>query len=427
LSGRGSSEAPERNAPGARTLLALLTAAYVLNFLDRQALAILVEPIKRELGVSDARMGLLVGASFTLAYTGAGLIFARWIDRGPRVAILAGGLALWSAMTMLAGFATSFAHLALTRIGVGVGESVCSPAAHSLLADAFAPKRRASAIALYSSGIYVGITLAFLFGGDFGERLGWRTTLMVLGAPGIVVALAMAASIRDPRRSWAPALGFSSEAASTAEARDRGAGLHWLRDFSPAWREMALGAAVKSIAGYALISWSASFLERVHSMPLREVGLWLGLTNGVGGFLGSLVGGLLADRLGARDPRWRLRVGALATLASLPFLYAFLYAPTAQLALAANLAGPFLGAMYLGPVFAMGQSLAPPHLRARSSAALLFVINLIGLGLGPWLAGALSDRLAPTQGAASIRTALAIVGLSYAWGAAHLWRASSRT
>jgi predicted MFS family arabinose efflux permease len=426
LSERETSAAPERDAPGARTLLALLTAAYVLNFLDRQALSILVEPIKRELGVSDARMGLLIGVSFTLAYTGAGLVFARWIDRGPRVAILAGGLALWSAMTTLAGFATSFAHLALTRIGVGVGESVCSPAAHSLLADAFAPKRRTSAIAIYSSGIYVGITLAFLFGGDFGERLGWRTTLMVLGAPGIVLAVAILALVRDPRRTEPEQIrpANSPDAVATPVPGVSGANLLWHR--TP-WREMALGAGIKSIAGYALIYWSASFLERVHHMPLREVGLWLGLTNGVGGFLGSLVGGLLADKLGARDPRWRLRVGALATLASIPFLYAFLYAPTVQLALAANLAGPFLGAMYLGPVFAMGQSLAPPHLRARSSAALLFAINFIGLGLGPWLTGALSDHFASAHGAASIRTALAIVGVSYAWGAAHLWRASSRT
>ncbi len=411
--------AAQQDAPRARGLLLFLTAAYVLNFLDRQALAILVEPIRRELGVGDAQMGLLLGASFTLAYTGAGLLVARWIDGGPRLWILAGGLALWSAMTALAGQATSFAHLALTRVGVGVGESVCSPAAHSLLADAFAPRRRASAIAIYSSGIYVGITLAFLFGGDLQQRLGWRGTLTALGIPGLALAAALLVFARDPGRG-------RFERATNPPAADAGffsAFATLLR--SRAWREMALGAAIKSIGGYALLSWSAAYLERVHGLSTRESGAWLGLTNGLGGFAGSLAGGLLADRLAQRDERWRLRVGALATLASLPFLYAFLYAPTARLALAANLAGPFLGAMYLGPVFAVAQSLAPPHLRARSSAALLFAINLIGLGLGPWLTGALSEHFSAQHGAASIQTALALVGLSYAWGAAHLWRAAS--
>lgn len=417
MSDEAQSPAPP-NAPRARWLLLLLTAAYVLNFLDRQALAILVEPIRRELGVGDARMGLLLGLSFTLAYTGTGLFVARWIDRGPRLSILAGGLALWSAMTALAGQATSFAHLALTRVGVGVGESVCSPAAHSLLADAFAPRRRASAIAIYSSGIYVGITLAFLFGGDLQERLGWRGTLTSLGLPGLALAVALVLFGRDPGRG-------RFERSTTTLADDHGFfGAFAALLGSRAWREMALGASIKSIGGYALLSWSAAYLERVHELSTRESGAWLGLTNGLGGFAGSLVGGVLADRLAARDERWRLRVGALATLASLPFLYAFLYAPTPKLALAANLAGPFLGAMYLGPVFAVAQSLAPPNLRARSSAALLFAINLIGLGVGPWLTGALSEHFAADHGAASIQTALAIVGLSYAWGAAHLWRAA---
>lgn len=407
------------DAPGAKGLLVLLTAAYVLNFLDRQALAILVEPIQSELGVGDAQMGALIGTSFTLAYTGAGLLLARWIDRGPRVAILAGGLALWSAMTALSGAATSFAQLALARIGVGVGESTCSPAAHSLLADAFAPRRRATAIAIYSSGIYLGVTLAFLFGGDLRERFGWRETLVAIGAPGVALAVIVFAFARDPGRGrFDPPRRADGEPGFFAAFAQLGR--------SRAWREMAFGAGVKSIAGYALLAWSASFLERVHDMPARETGAWLGLTNGVGGFAGALLGGVLADKLAVRDPRWRLRVGALATLASLPFLYGFLYAPTRTGALAANVAGPFLGAMYLGPVFAMGQSLAPPHLRARSSAALLFAINLIGLGLGPWLTGALSEAFEPAHGRESLRTALAIVGVSYAWGAAHLWRASSR-
>lgn len=414
-----ASAQPAADAPRSRALLGLLTLVYVLNFLDRQALALLTEPIKRELGASDAQMGFLVGASFTFAYTGAGLVVARWIDRGPRLKILAAGLALWSLMTSFAGLTTNFVQLAITRVGVGVGESSCSPAAHSLLADAFSPKRRATAIAIYSSGIFVGITLAFLYGGELASRLGWRSALVAIGAPGVLVALALLVFVRDPGRGR-----FEGGAVAREEQGFFAAFAQLLR--SAAWREMAFGAAIKSIAGYALISWSASFLERVHGMPLREIGVWLGLTNGLGGFLGSLFGGLLADRLGARDPRWRLRVGALATFAALPFLYAFLYLPTREWALVANVFGAFLGAMYLGPVFAMGQSLAPPHLRARSSAALLFAINLIGLGIGPWLTGALSDHLEPTAGVSSIRTALAWVGITYAWGATHLWRASSR-
>jgi predicted MFS family arabinose efflux permease len=397
---------------GARIALAILTATYVVNFLDRQVLSILLVPIQRELGASDSAMGFLTGPAFAIFYTFAGLPIGRALDRGSRKWILAGGLALWSAMTAACGLASSFTALAFARIGVGVGEATCSPASHSLLADFFAPRRRATAISIYTSGIYAGMLLAFVFGGELESRFGWRTAFVVVGAPGLALALVVLAFVREPQREV--------EAVQRASTRETLRAILALRSF----RHMALGAAAMSIAGYGLTVWSATFLQRVHGLSTAEAGQRLGPILGLSGACGALLGGWLADRLAARDVRWRLATGALASLAGLPFLGVWLFAPSTTLALTAFVPATMLGAMYLGPTFAVAQSLVPPHMRATAAALLLFVINLIGFGLGPQLVGWLSDALEPSRGPTSIRFALAIVSATYAWGALHMLLAS---
>jgi predicted MFS family arabinose efflux permease len=403
---------PSGDRSGARVALAILTAAYVVNFLDRQVLSILLVPIQRELGASDTAMGFLGGPVFAIFYTFAGLPIGRALDRGPRKWILAGGLALWSAMTAVCGLANSFTTLALARIGVGVGEATCSPASHSLLADFFAPKRRATAIAVYSSGIYVGMLLAFVFGGELESRFGWRTAFVVVGAPGLLLALVVLAFVREPVREKS-----TPERASTRETLRT---ILALRSF----RHLALGAAVMSTAGYGLTIWSATFLQRVHGLSTAQSGARLGPILGLGGACGALCGGWLADRLAARDVRWRLATGAVASLAGLPFLYVWLFAPSTTLALAAFAPATMLGAMYLGPTFATAQSLVPPHMRATAAALLLFLVNLIGFGLGPPLVGWLSDALAARFELTAVRYALAIVSTTYVWGALHMLIAS---
>lgn len=392
--------------------LVLLTLVYALNFADRQLLSAALGQVKAELGASDTQMGWLTGTAFALFYTVAGIPLARLADRGARWRLLALALVAWSAFTSLSGLARSYVQLACARIGVGVGEAACSPCAHSLLADLYVPARRATAIAVYSTGIYIGTYLAYDVGGELCKAYGWRTAFVAFGAPGAVLALVVWLTTREPAREAAAA----APATTLADLRELLA--------RPAFFHLALGAGIKSIAGYALLGWVPTFLARVHGFDSEQSGRWLGPILGLGGALGTFGGGWLADRLGRTDARRRLGSSALATVAALPFLYAFLYLDDPELALVAYAPAVVLGAMYLGPAFAFAQVEAKPEQRALASAVLLFLINLIGLGLGPWLTGFLNDTFAATQGEHAIRTSLAIVSLTYLWGALHLAHAA---
>lgn len=425
----GLSVSADEDRRGARWALALLTVIYVFNFADRQLLSIALDDIKAELEVSDAHMGWLTGTAFALFYTVAGIPIGRWADRGRRWTILGAGLALWSAMTSLSGFARSFASLALLRVGVGIGEAACTPTAHSLISDLFAPRRRATAIAVYSVGIYGGIYLALNVGGKLCERYDWRTAFVAFGAPGLVLALVAAFVMREPpREAGASSKQVARDAAGGSEVAAVTETSTWseVRGLwrNSTFRHLALGAGIKSIAGYALTTWVPTFLHRVHELGPSEAGRWLGPILGIGGAIGTFGGGWLADRLGRKDERRRMQMAAYATLAALPFLYGFLWSERLEFAFALYTVATVLGAMYLAPVFAMTQQLVRPDQRALASATVLFLINLIGLGLGPWLAGALSDAFQADHGPQAIRWSLSIVALSYAWGSFHMRRAS---
>jgi predicted MFS family arabinose efflux permease len=391
----------------ARYVLGLLFVVFVFNFIDRQILAILLEPIKADLGVSDTAMGFLTGIAFALFYTVAGIPIARIADRGTRRTVIALGLAAWSAMTALSGVVRSFGELALARIGVGIGEAACSPPAHSLLADYFPPDRRATALAVYSMGIHVGVLFGFVIGGWMAQHFGWRQAFLVVGLPGLVLAVVVRLTVREPPRLHVTATPVSSATAVRTL---------WAMG---TFRHMALGAALHSFAAYGVAAWAPAFLIRVHHMGAAEIGLWLGLISGVGGGIGAVSGGILADRLGARDVRWSLWVPAIASLVEIPFWLVFLLWPSHVPALLGGIPGVLGGAMWLGPVFATTQNLVRPDMRALASAILLFVINLIGLGIGPQAVGVLNDLLAPWAGAAAVRYSLLIVGLMNAWAAVH--------
>ncbi len=395
-----------------RYVLGLLFVVYVFNFIDRQILSILLEPIKADLGVSDTAMGFLTGIAFALFYTTAGIPIARWADPGTRRTVIALGLLVWSAMTAVSGLARVFWQLALARIGVGVGEAACSPPAHSLLADYFPPERRATALAVYAMGIHVGVLGGFLIGGWINELFGWRQAFFVVGLPGVVLALVVRLTVREPPRGVWEGAAAGAVATSTGEVLR----LVWgLRTF----RHMAFAAALHSFAAYGMASWGPAFLMRVHGMGTGEIGTWLGLISGIGGATGAVTGGMLADRLGRRDVRWSLWIPALASLVQIPFWFAFLLLPEAVPALLWSIPATLGGAMWLGPVFATTQGLVPPHMRAMASALLLFVINLIGLGLGPQSVGVLNDVLAERAGTHAIRYSLLVVGLMNSWAAAH--------
>lgn len=404
----------ERFSPAYRGyVLGLLFLAYVFNFIDRQILSILLEPIKRDLGASDTMMGFLTGIAFALFYTVMGIPIARFADRGVRRSVIAAGIAVWSAMTAVSGLVRTSGQLALARIGVGVGEAALSPPAHSLLADYFPPHRRATALSIYSMGIHVGIMFGFVAGGWINEFFGWRVAFFVVGLPGLLVALLVRLTVREPERGYGDESRDEREAPSVREVFRF---LWALRSF----RHFALAGALTSFAGYGLAMWGPAFLIRVHGMSTGEAGTWLGLLTGGFGAAGAFLGGALSDRLGARDARWYLWIPAIAAAVALPFGAAFLLIPDPETALLLSSPALLVGAMWLGPVFSLTQTVARLRMRSVAAAILFFIINLIGLGLGPQAVGVLNDTLFAGLGAESVRASLllVIVGMNL-WALVH--------
>jgi len=401
-------------SPGyARYVLGLLFVVYVFNFVDRQILAILLEPIKRDLGVSDTAMGFLTGTAFALFYTFAGIPIARLADRGVRRSVIAVGAALWSAMTAASGLAQSFAQLALARVGVGIGEAACSPPAHSLLSDYFPPERRATALALYAAGIHVGIAFGYLAGGWINQAFDWRTAFFVVGLPGLGLAVLVRLTVREPARG----LSEGGEASGDVPATREVLRFLWsLRSF----RHVSFASALTAFAGYGVANWTPTFLVRVHGMGTGEVGTWLGLIAGIAGASGAYLGGHLVDVFRSRDARFGVWIPAAAGVLGLPFVSLLLFWPEPRQALLLSAPGTLLGAVWLGPVFALTQTLVRIRMRAVASAILLFVVNLIGLGLGPQTVGLLNDLLQPRFGAGAVRWSLAAVVLvTSLWAALH--------
>lgn len=389
----------------AHYVLGVLFVVYVSNFIDRQILSILVEPIKQEFGASDTAMGFLTGFAFALFYTFAGLPIARLADLWVRRSIIALGLTVWSAMTAFSGLAQSFTQLALARIGVGIGEAAGSPPSHSLISDYFPPERRATALAIYSMGIYVGVMFGYLAGGLIKEWFDWRTAFLAVGLPGLALALVVRLTVREPQRG-------ASERGPVDSGRDEilTVARFLLRRRSFVW--LALGASLHAFSGYGFGTWVPAFLVRVHGMGYAEMGVWLGVISGFGGALGAYLGGRITDGLGPRDVRWYVRVPAIASLLGLPFALCFLLWTELRPALLIYAPAVALSAMYLGPTFAITQALVKVRMRALASAILLFIINIIGLGAGPQVVGILNDLLAPRFGQQAIRYSLLLVGLT---------------
>ncbi len=382
-------------------VLGVLFLVYVFNFVDRTILAILLEPIKRDLGISDSAMGFLTGFAFAAFYTVAGIPIARWADRGVRRSIIAMGLAAWSLLTALSGLAQNFAQLALARVGVGVGEAAGSPPAHSILSDYFPIEKRATAISIYNTGIHVGVMIGAVTGGWINQLFDWRTAFFVVGLPGLVLAVVVRFTIREPPRGY-------SEVGPRDDSTDTiGDVLRYLlrrRSFVC----FALAAGITEIAGYGFTTWVPAFLIRVHGMETGAIGTWLGLIAGLGGGSGALLGGFMADRLGRRDVRWYLWLGAVTNIAALPCLLLFLHSSSRVAALAAYFPALVLWAMYLGPVIAISHRLVKLRMRAMASALLFFILNIIGMGIGPQLTGVMNDLLAPRFGVEAIRWSMTI-------------------
>jgi len=402
-----------------RYALAVLVVVYTFNFIDRQILAILLPAIKAEFLVDDWVLGFLVGTSFAVFYATLGLPIALLADRWNRRNLVAAALATWSIMTALSGLAANVLQLALARIGVGVGEAGCSPPAHSMISDYYPPEQRATAMGIFTVGISAGIMIAYLSGGWLAENLGWRQALLIVGLPGLVLALVVRFTVVEPAR------GLSEGRADSDKRYGISAVARFL--FSRmSFVHMSLGAALASFNAYAVLSFFPSFLIRSHGMRLQEIGVYLGLIIGVSSAIGFVGGGLLADRLGSINRKYALWAIAGSALTAWLFVFPLYLLDNRSWVLVIFFVASVPTNVYLATTFAQTQSLVRLRMRAAASAILLFIINIIGLGLGPQFAGILSDFLAAAHGADSMRYSLLCIGAVMGpWVAFHYYAAGT--
>ena len=394
-----------------RYVLGILLVVYTFNFIDRQILSILLESIKRDLMLTDQALGFLAGFAFAAFYATLGIPMALWADRGNRRNLIAVSLALWSAMTAACGLAQNFVHLALARVGVGIGEAGCSPPSHSIISDYYPAHQRATAIGIYALGIPLGVMFGLFVGGRINELFGWRQAFFLVGLPGLALALLVRFTIPEPRRGLSDARADRGEQPGIMET------LRFLRR-RPAFLHLSFGAALACFIGYGFIMWFPSFLIRSHHMKTSDVGLWLGLLIGVVGGLSMYVGGVLADRFSTRDTRWSAWIVTVANLIGLPFGVAAYLVDNPYWALVLFIPPVVAANFWQATTLAQAQSIVRLRMRAQTSAILLFIANIIGLGAGPWAIGVVSDLLAPRYGADSLRYSLlgfSVIGLGVAW------------
>jgi MFS family permease len=409
-----------------KIMLFALLLVYILNFLDRQIINILAEPIKGELGLSDTQLGLLAGPAFAVFYAVLGIPIARYADNAKtnRVWLISICLAVWSAMTAICGVAQNFVQLALARIGVGVGEAGCTPAAHSLIADSVPPEKRSSAIAFFGLGIPIGGLLGLIIGGVVNDQYGWRMALMLVGMPGILLAFVLPLLIRDPRRCADSAHFNTAESPVKAKLSIKDA----VREVfaSKAYLYVFIAASFTAFLSYGKGLWTISFFIRSHGLSTTEAGLAMAVALGISGIIGTWLGGKMADVFGKRDKRHILTMPAFGMAIAAPILFAGYWAEDWRIAVALLILPTILNSAYYGPAYGCVQGLVRPEARAIAASLVVFGQNLIGLGMGPLLFGVLSDWLQPMAGDESVRWVLygaAWLGLIPAF---FFWRASLR-
>ena len=413
----GSGDAVPDSRATRATVLGMLLLVYAFNFIDRQIIGILAVPIKAELALTDTQLGALGGLAFALFYTALGVPVAMLADRRSRTWIITGALVVWSGFTALCGLATGFWQLFLCRLGVGVGEAGGVAPSYSLIADYFPSAQRARALAVYSLGIPIGSATGVLLGGWIASTVDWRTAFFVVGLSGIAIAPLFRWLVREPVRGR-----FDRQVAAAPVPPVRAVFAHVAR--CPSFWLLSFGASCSSIVGYGLMFWLPSFFRRSLGLSLIDVSLFYGALLLVGGVIGVLAGGVLADRLGAARRSAYALVPAAAFVIAIPFYVAGVLSETPVLSFLLLLPPTALGLMWLGPVLAALQHLAPPSMRATASAMFLFINNLIGIGFGTLFFGFVSDALG--GGSTSLRDAI-LIGLGfYALAAALFGVASTR-
>lgn len=407
--------------PGAKTTSAgyrylvvwMLVIVYTLNFLDRQIVSILAEPIRKDLQLTDTQLGALGGIAFAAFYTFFGIPVGWLADRVKRIWIMAAACGLWSLFTMGCGAATNFTQMALMRMGVGIGEAGGSPPSYSLISDYFPPKERGTALAIYSLGVPLGSMVGAALGGWIAANYGWRTAFFAVGAPGVLMAFLMLLVIREPKRGGLDMIAEGKDGHEPPPPLLTAIGGYFA---NRTLLLTAISSGLSAFVGYAALAWNPPFLIRVKGMSLTEVAAYYSLVLGISGVIGTFMAGWLADKLSQKDRRWYAWIPALAFTATVPFWLGLLWAPTWQIALAFIAVPALLNTMYLAPALAVVQNTVAPARRTISSATLLFVLNLVGLGCGPVFVGRISDLAKPQYGEQSLAIGFAalipVIGLT---------------
>lgn len=399
--GQASPSAGPRLVGSRNWTLGVLTSIYLVNFIDRQVLAILLPQVKAEFNLSDTFLGLLVGPTFAFFYATMGLPLALLADRVNRKRLIAVSLALFSAMTLACGLVVQFWQLVVARILTGVGEAGTGPASQTMITDLYPPERRGRAQAIYATGANLGVLVAFAVGGVIAQAWGWRIAFIAAGIPGLVLTVVLLTTVRHPRR------GASDAPEAQAQEATPAFGTVMLQLWqSRAFRYTALGACSTCFTAYALGSFFPSFLARSHGLSTSEIGFAMALIMGACGGLATYAAGHFADRYGRGDVRWYSYVPAIAALAPLPLAPVCFLAQDTGIALAAAIIPLSLTAAFIGPTITIIQRLVPVRSRATAVATLILIDNLVGLGLGPQFVGIASDLWKPTLGEDSLRYAM---------------------
>lgn len=394
--------------------LLLLLVVYISNYADRQILNIMQVQIMEDLKIGNAAFGFLSGLSFALFYATLGIPIAMLADRFSRKWILIGSMVVWSVMTTLCGFAQGFWQLAAARVGVGVGEAGGSPPSHSMISDLYSVTQRGTALAIYALGVPLGTALGNIVGGQVGGEWGWRAAFYVLGVPGLLLGLYFAFAFKEPPRGHADGV----------EAGGAAPGLREVARFMLSQKSLVhtiIGATLITAVGYGGLAFTAKFLQFSHAMTLPQVANYLALQTGIVAAIGTFMGGYLADVLARRNLGWSAWVVTAAIVFSIPFsigVYLSNDRPTVLWLMTVTI---LVGGLYLAPTFALVQNLVGVRMRATASALLLFVINLVGLGVGPLAVGLIADAFVPIFDKDAVRYALFIFSILGLWGAWHYW------
>jgi len=409
--------------------LLLLSIIYVFSYIDRLVISVLIEPVKAEFAASDTMMGLLTGVAFALFYTAFGLPLGRLSDRIGRKPVIAVACIAWSVLTMLSGLVGSFMLLVLLRIGVAIGEAGAGAPSVAMISELYPTRLRARALAIFGLGPSVGAVLGIGFGGLLAELYGWRMTLIIVGAPGVLFGLALAFLVKAPKPDGGKATALETESiAKTVVMLFRIPGL---------WQVVATGSAA-AITGYAIQMWTPSFLIRSHEVSIQEAGLLMGVGGGLTAIIGTLVCGVVTDKLAAKDSGWVLGTALIGTVMSIPFAVAFYMWPAGGMVEFGSVSAPigflfymgfaFFGVWWTVPCFNAMTRILPANQLAQGTALFFMGVTLVGAGLGPVVAGVISDLLYTTIGEEALRYALVsascllIVPCLFLWSAIPKYR-----